>query len=501
MGIMGIVDYSGGDNRALVEAADGGDPQAMNELGDVLLEEGDRDGAEKWYRRAVETETGDNDAISNLGFVLHKKGDLDGAETWYRKAAGAGDSNAMFNLGRLAEEKNDLGAAVAWYESAAGAGETNAMYSLGLLLKHKGDLDGAETWYRMAAGAGSTVAMNALGVLLKERGDLDAAKAWYERAAEAGDTTAMFNLGALLKGIGDRKGGEVWLRRAAEDGDSSAMDHVGLLFQEDGDLDSAEVWYRRSAEAGNIYGMDNLGFTLKNKGDLEGAKAWYERALEAGSTYATQGLAELRRKAESDPWLDSITFETFGWQMSQNEDGSRLWRDKDACLAERYFNIPPDFESLDPKYLREFVLETYQLVDAPSFRIDELLLEELQKYVPKEIPEQNSLLEIDVFAVDPAKCIVVTTRHRTHDKVHYASGVVVLFAECFWTLGLEMTEDEPVGEREGAVARRILEGGAVAEVLAGEFDPYDRRWDGLVPLEHDPLSRLRVLATRLRESI
>jgi len=187
--------------------------------------------------------------------------------------------------------------------------------------------------------------------------------------------------------------------------------------------------------------------------------------------------------------------------MSQNEDGSRLWRDKDACLAERYFNIPPDFESLDPKYLREFVLETYRLVDAPSFRIDELLPEEFQKYVPKEIPEQNSLLEIDRFDVGSAKCIAVTTRHRTHDKVHYASGVVVLFAECFWTLGLEMTEDEPVGEREGAVARRVLDRDPTVEVPTGEFDPYDRRWDGLVPLEHDPLSRLRVLAARLRESI
>jgi hypothetical protein len=34
-----------------------------------------------------------------------------------------------------------------------------------------------------------------------------------------------------------------------------------------------------------------------------------------------------------------------------------------------------------------------------------------------------------------------------------------------------------------------------------EFDPYDRKWDGFVALEDDPLTRMRVLVAQLRASI
>ncbi len=67
-------------------------------------------------------------------------------------------------------------------------------------------------------------------------------------------------------------------------------------------------------------------------------------------------------------------------------------------------------------------------------------------------------------------------------------------------LWLELEEDELVGEREGAVARHILELNA-AEALIKEFNPYERRWDGLVALEDDPLTRMRVLVVELRASI
>ena len=91
-------------------------------------------------------------------------------------------------------------------------------------------------------------------------------------------------------------------------------------------------------------------------------------------------------------------------------------------------------------------------------------------------------------------------RNRIHNRVHYSTTVLILFANCFWVLGLELEEDEIVGEREGAVARHILEENA-EEALLEEFDPYDRRWDGLLALEDDPLTRMRVLVSQLRASI
>ncbi|MGO9341599.1 MAG: hypothetical protein ACLP6E_03630 [Acidimicrobiales bacterium] len=114
--------------------------------------------------------------------------------------------------------------------------------------------------------------------------------------------------------------------------------------------------------------------------------------------------------------------------------------------------------------------------------------------------DQLSVLEVDCFDFPPAKCVMTEGRYRIHDRVHYSTKILILFAECFWILGLEQEEDDVIGEREGAVARHILEENA-QEALSKEFDPYERRWDGFLALESDPLTRMRVLVAQLRASI
>ena len=57
--------------------AEGGDVDAMIEQGNLLLEDGDLESAEAWYRRAAAG--GNTGAMHNLGFVLGEKGDLTGA--------------------------------------------------------------------------------------------------------------------------------------------------------------------------------------------------------------------------------------------------------------------------------------------------------------------------------------------------------------------------------------------------------------------------------------
>jgi len=60
-------------------------------------------------------------------------------------------------------------------------------------------------------------------------------------------------------------------------------------------------------------------------------------------------------------------------------------------------------------------------------------------------------------------------------------------------LQLEIEEDADLGEREGAVARRILDENLGEEFPTIDFNPYERRWDGMLPIEDDPLTRLRLL--------
>ena len=126
-----------------------------------------------WYQEAADA--GDTDAMNNLGNLLSDQldpPDLAGARHWYQQAADAGHTDAMNNLGNLLSDQldpPDLAGARHWYQQAADAGHTDAMNNLGNLLSDQldpPDLAGARHWYQQAADAGHTDAMNNLGNLL-----------------------------------------------------------------------------------------------------------------------------------------------------------------------------------------------------------------------------------------------------------------------------------------------------------------------------------------------
>ncbi|HXO06998.1 MAG TPA: hypothetical protein VN880_03160, partial [Solirubrobacteraceae bacterium] len=73
------------------------------------------------YRSA--DELGHAAAASNLGLLLENNGDLDGAELAYRRAADRGDVAGMFNLGALLEQQGDLDGAEKAYRLAGELGD------------------------------------------------------------------------------------------------------------------------------------------------------------------------------------------------------------------------------------------------------------------------------------------------------------------------------------------------------------------------------------------
>jgi len=419
---------------------------------------------------ADEAGGGDSNAMYELGNLLLEQGDIDGAEEWYRRAAATGNIGAMHNLGIVLGEKGELTEAEAWYRRAAQDGHASSMSNLGSVLKNRGDLDGAEEWYRKSALMGNAYAMSNLGLLLAEKGDLDGAKVWYLRSADMGNTGAMHNLGYLLKGKGD--------------------------------LDGAEEWFRRSVEGGNTFTMINLGMVHQDRGDLHAAATWFQRAAELGIMSGESKLDELGVKKDSDRYLASVTFDTFGWAMTRNRDKFREWRTDNASLALRYFSRPPDLGSWNVELIREDLMTTLNLLATPTAHPEEHDLPEwFRTHMPRVLPEQVSLLELDCFERQSAKCVAAATRHRRSGDVRYAAGLFILFRECFWVIQLEVVESGDVGEREGAVAHHILERSASADAPIAAFDPYDRQWDGMAPIENDPLTRMRLLMARLQASL
>ena len=93
------------------------------------------------YRRA--DESGAATGAFNLGVVLHQQGDADGAAAAYERAERRGDPDAAFNLGVLLYEGGDLDGAEAAWRRSAGRGHGRAAENLDFLLRHRHELETA----------------------------------------------------------------------------------------------------------------------------------------------------------------------------------------------------------------------------------------------------------------------------------------------------------------------------------------------------------------------
>ena len=194
---------------------------SVNNLGTVLRDRGNLDGAEAAYRHALAIDEATHGPehstvairLSNLGTVLHDQGDLDGAEAAYRRALVIDEMTYGPDHPAVATRLNNIG----------------------VVLRNRGDLDGAEAAHRHAleideAAYGPshpTVAIHLgnLGVVLRDRGDLGGAEAAHRHALIIGEATYgpdhpavatyLIYLGSVLYDQGDLDGAEAVLRRAS----------------------------------------------------------------------------------------------------------------------------------------------------------------------------------------------------------------------------------------------------------------------------------------------
>jgi TPR repeat protein len=482
------------------QAALGGHTDAQLALGRLLRNQNDLAGAEMWFRRGAEA--GNAHAMNALGAMLKSMGDFAESATWFRRAVDAGLAAAMFNLGLLFAEKGDITEEEFWFRRAAEGGSSLAAYHLGFTCIKKGDPEGAEPWWRQAAKSGNPDAMYNLGVLLKKRGDLEAAETWFRRAGDAGDANAMVQLAHLLQNKGNLISAERWFRSAADGGELSAMNGLAQLLHDKGDFDAATSWYDRAIERGSLQAMVGLGALRQDRGDLAGAESLFHRAAEAGHDEGTTSLLSLQSKIESDRDLNSITFDTFGWTLSRNRTDIREWRSEGTSLTELYVRQPPPFRCWDADEIHQDARAALALTESPDFSFEDLQRSPDWEGALSSViyPEQMDVLDVECLGLHRAKCVLLTIRQRVHDKVLYSAGIFILFKQCFWILRIDVYEEGSLGEREGAVAHRILDGWT-AQSPTAPFDPYDPQWDGIVAVENDPLVRVRLLALRLKESI
>jgi hypothetical protein len=199
-------------------------------------------------------------------------------------------------------------------------------------------------------------------------------------------------------------------------------------------------------------------------------------------------------------WLDGLTFDSSNWGPMTEVEGLRWWKVGTAAINERFFDMAPDIDRLDLEYLYETIRAEFGLVEDQGWPVDTIRNMVSEANLP-EVPTVNGLIAVGVTSIQGVPTVAVTSRQGYEGKFRFGTTLMVLFKTCFWTLRIEVEESDPIGEREGAVFRSVLDQSSKMVDPAAVVDPYDRRWDGLIPLESDPLSRLRVLVGGIISSL
>ena len=278
-------------------------------------------------------------AHNQIGLVLQEKGDLDGALKCYREAeriarAGYGDNHPdvavdVNNIGRVLWEKGDLDAALKCFRQAERIARTAngdnhptvAIYvnNIGNVLRNKGDLDGALKCFREGeridhAAYGDShpevaIGVNNIGAVLYGKGDLDAGLRCFReaerifRTAYGGNhpqvATCASNIGGVLRAKGDLDGALKCFREAERIdrtayGDNHPnvairVNNIAPVLQDKGDYNGALECSREAERIDRAaYGdnhpnvaidVNNIGSLLQANGDLNGARERYGEAF------------------------------------------------------------------------------------------------------------------------------------------------------------------------------------------------------------------------------
>ena len=169
------------DLQFYADAAAKGDVEAMIVCGAAAWQDGDRDTAGLWWRRAADDEY--PDAMLLLGHHAWATADPQAANRWYRRAADEGYPEALMALADLAAEQHDQTVVDAALLEAAREGHGQAMFEMGRLAWEGNNIDFARRWLLRAAHLGHVQAVILLADLEAAYGEASTADLWRRLAA------------------------------------------------------------------------------------------------------------------------------------------------------------------------------------------------------------------------------------------------------------------------------------------------------------------------------
>ncbi|MDX3108963.1 tetratricopeptide repeat protein [Nonomuraea angiospora] len=292
-------------------------PAAAVNLGNLLKQEGDPEGAQAAYQFAIDSDHPDAapQAAVNLGNLLKQEGDVEGAWMAFQLAIDSGHVDhapgAAVNLGNLHKQEGDLERARSAYQLAIESGHfehaPKAAINQGTLLVQLGDLEGAQAAYQYAFESGhldaSSRGAGMLGVLLLQRGNTLEARSALQFAIDSGhpdySPIARANLGALFMQEGNIAEARAVSQAAIDSGHANAAPlaamNMSVLLRRDGDLKKLQEVLQFAAESGHTEvaprASVDLGVMYMLEGEMEKAQAAFERAHDSGHPHHGLGAA------------------------------------------------------------------------------------------------------------------------------------------------------------------------------------------------------------------
>ena len=342
----------------LQKLANGGDTEAMIEIGSFYLSETNASESLNWLQKAADL--GATSAWTTLASTYESgnngvQKDVETAISWWMKAATNGDISSELHLAQLYRDNEEVKSpeeSFKWFLKVAKQSDSNTniwdeftikdaiipvamAYDKGLGVAQ--DKAEAIKWYTKAAEAGDVEGEWRLGVKydLGDGVDIDKQKAlqWYLKAANApqsfktitlpGVAESQRNLGYLYRdGEGVTKDAQEslkWFQKAADNGDDHAQFELGKAYETGigvlQDKQEAFKWYLKAANQGNKSAQLDVGnFYSENTYSPQNriaAYKWYALAAAQGDenaaklrdiiapTMSVQELAEAGKQARA----------------------------------------------------------------------------------------------------------------------------------------------------------------------------------------------------------
>ena len=212
--------------------------------------------AERAYRRFLARHRKHVFALQNLGLLLHQRGDFEGARAMLRRAIGLapGAATCRESLGRVLKAQGDLqGASKAFREALEREPRrVDARYQLGTVHHDLEEFDAAAECYRrvVAEVPEYVPAWNSLGSVHLDRGELEEAQSCLRRALtlQPDHVPARLNLAVALHRGGELDEAEEMLHALVGEhpGLAEAHANLALLCRERGALAEAESAAQRA---------------------------------------------------------------------------------------------------------------------------------------------------------------------------------------------------------------------------------------------------------------